>query len=123
MARWNKSMTLSQRQRRNQYMRLYNIRRQLNAGIIPQPRKDMTAKMMEEYRRAGAQDAIYMPQAWMDDALKEGIKEDMKAIRASMRNALPADYAQRPKGRKKIKFLFDSLMRGDITLEQLYKIE
>lgn len=116
--KYKQHMTLSQRKRYNEYCRIQNIRHALSQGRIPQPRKDVDYKIMNIYREEGLENAVVFPQSWMDSAIRESIKEDMKAIRARIRNMLPAIYS-----RKRAKIIADLLLSGQITVDDVKAIK
>ena len=87
--KWHKHMTLSQRNKYNEYHRKLYLRKQLELGLVPQPRKPATW-LLALYREYGVEHAVYFPQRWMDKQSLKTIKAESKKIRAQVRDSLPA---------------------------------
>ena len=83
-------MTLSQRNKYNEYHRKLYLRKQLELGRVPQPRKP-AHWLLSLYREFGVENVVYFPQPWIDEEQLKEIKAECKRIRDRVRDSLPAN--------------------------------
>ena len=94
MAKWSKHMTLSQRSKYNEYNRRRYLRKQLELGLVPQPRKPATW-LLALYREFGVENAIYIPHIWLSKDQLKSIKAESRRIRDKIRDTLPANATRK----------------------------
>lgn len=87
-------MTLSQRNKYNEYKRRLYLRKRLELGYVPQPRKP-ASWLLGLYKEFGLEHAVYFPQPWMDKVLLKEVKAESKKIRDRVRDSLPASATRR----------------------------
>jgi hypothetical protein len=87
-------MTLAQRKKYNEYMRKKYLRKQLERGRVPQPIKPATW-LLSLYREFNVENAVSIPQSWMDAKTLHAIKLERKRVRARIRNSLPAEATRK----------------------------
>jgi len=117
VAKWRKHMTLSQRNRYNEYSRFKYLRKRIESGNVPQPRNDMTPKIIELYRENGLSDVIFYPMSWMSDEIKNELRQDRRRLYDYIRDLLPAEYPTR-----KCKEIAKMFAKGEVTTEQIKRI-
>ena len=87
-------MTRSQRNRSNDTSRKYYLRKELERGRVPQPRKP-APWLLSLYKEFGVEDAVYIPQEWMSKEVLDEVKQEQKRIRARVRDMLPAEVSRK----------------------------